>query len=151
MTVEEVIVSGETIKIDYTIPFEGYLEVYILNMKGKRLGTAAFIKPKGRHVARLSRKSLRPGEQYIWLMVYKGGEYTGSFQNGDPPPPKVESTAGAGGPESPEDDYDPWNYDPNDWEGVDDVPPESDWDKPEDDLANPTNTTGNDDWDDWDW
>ena len=83
-------IEGKSFLVDYELPFEGYVYIYLFNSKQERVGLATWVKKVGYHTARLSRKYLKLGETYTLTLNYKGQMLQAQFQTARPhhPSPK---------------------------------------------------------------
>ncbi len=113
-------VDGKAFIVDYEIPYEGYVYMYLFDSNNDRVGVAAWVKAVGYHTARLSRKNLRLGEMYTLTLNYKGQMLQAQFKNGEEVPEEPAIVE----PENTTNEYDAAGWDPNDfdWEsaGVED-------------------------------
>ncbi|MFW5658594.1 MAG: hypothetical protein ACOCZ8_01310 [Bacteroidota bacterium] len=109
-------VDGKAFVVEYEIPYEGYVYMYLFDSNNNRVGVAAWVKAVGYHTARLSRKNLKLGEMYTLTLNYKGQMLQAQFKNGEEVPEEPEIVE----PENTTDEYDAAGWDPNDfdWEST---------------------------------
>jgi len=79
-SIHEVQVLGGTIFIDFTIPYDGIVELKLLNSDGKRVYHSHFIRNKGNNQIKLQpRLHTEKKETYTYYFQYKGFTRTSSF------------------------------------------------------------------------
>ncbi len=77
----ETLISGNSIKIGYEIPYDGYIEFYLFDKNGERIWYTSYVKEKGNHYLALNRTKMGSDEIYLFDFWYKGKKYSGSFRN----------------------------------------------------------------------
>jgi hypothetical protein len=75
------LISGNTVKIGYKIPYPGYVEFFLFDKTGTRLWYNAYVKDKGDHFLAFKNEKLESGITYNFALRYKGKDYPGSFVN----------------------------------------------------------------------
>lgn len=75
------LISGNTVKIGYQIPYPGYIEFLLLEKGGKMIWYNAYVKDKGEHFLAFKREKLELGVSYNFTIRYKGKDYPGTFLN----------------------------------------------------------------------
>lgn len=75
------LISGNTVKIGYEIPYPGYIEFLLFDKEGKMLWYNAYVKDKGDHFLAFKREKLESGISYTFTLRYKGKDYPGTFVN----------------------------------------------------------------------
>lgn len=81
LNLKSTLISGNTIKIGYEIPYPGYIEFLLYNGDGKMLWYNAYVKDKGDHFLAFKREKLELGTSYQFTIRYKGKDYPGTFIN----------------------------------------------------------------------
>jgi hypothetical protein len=71
--------DAEFVRIQYTVPYEGYVEVRLFGPDDRLVGRKHYVVNVGEHEALIHRSRLQPGQQYTFTIIYKGREYPGSF------------------------------------------------------------------------
>ena len=75
------LISGNSIKLGYEIPYPGYIEFHLFNPDGEKIWQSFGVKPKGEHYQALRRDKMEPGATYTFEFRYKGKPYPGKFTN----------------------------------------------------------------------
>lgn len=81
MSISPPMVSGEYVKIPYTIPYDGYIIFDLFSPEGEKIWNATAVRLKGTYVQSIKRTPLKPGSQYNFEFWYKGKKYSGKFTN----------------------------------------------------------------------
>jgi hypothetical protein len=81
MSIAPPIISGEYVKIPYSIPYDGYIIFDLYSLEGEKLWNATCVRLKGNYVQSVKRTPLKPGTQYNFDFWYKGKKYSGKFTN----------------------------------------------------------------------
>lgn len=76
---EDPLISGETVKIGYKIPYPGYIEFHLFDNTGEKIWVTAAVREKGEHYQALNKGKLAAGQTYAFDIWYKGKKYSGSF------------------------------------------------------------------------
>ncbi|MCE3007942.1 MAG: hypothetical protein LW884_06305 [Bacteroidetes bacterium] len=63
--------AGKQARIDYTIPYDGLVEIRLYNERQKILWQAQFVQASGENTIPFHTKSLKPGT-YRVVLIYKG-------------------------------------------------------------------------------
>lgn len=73
-------VTPNAILIKYDITYAGFVELHLFDQQGEKVWIKGNVVDKvGEHVFPISRKPLKAGQRYSYILKYKGREYTGSF------------------------------------------------------------------------
>ncbi len=75
------LISGNSIKLGYVIPYPGYIEFHLFNSEGEKIWQNFGVKDKGEHYQALRRDKMDPGATYTYQFWYKGKPYPGKFTN----------------------------------------------------------------------
>lgn len=81
LNLKSTLVSGNTVKIGFEIPYPGYIEFFLFDNTGKRLWYNAYVKDKGEQYLAFKREKLQSGAAYQFTLRYKGKDYPGTFVN----------------------------------------------------------------------
>lgn len=79
LNLKDPLISGETIKIGYQIPYPGYIEFHLFDASGEKIWINSFVQEKGEHYQALKRSKMESGQTYTFDIWYKGKKYQGSF------------------------------------------------------------------------
>lgn len=79
--IQQELTSGNSIKIGYQIPYDGYIEFDLFNPEGERIWYTAYVREKGDHYQALRKDKLEANETYTYDFRYKGKTYSGKFTN----------------------------------------------------------------------
>jgi len=77
----QVLTEDSLIRITYTIPYSGYVELQLMTANGDPLALTTFVQEPGEHEATLHRGRLVMGQTYRYRLTYKGRTYGGKFVN----------------------------------------------------------------------
>lgn len=72
-------VSGNSVKLPYEIPYPGYIEFYLFDSDKKKIWEDFGVKAKGEHAQALRLDKLEKGKVYHYEFWYKGKPYPGKF------------------------------------------------------------------------
>lgn len=75
------LVSGNSIKIGYKIPYDGYIEFDLFDPSGERVWYTSYVREKGEYFLALRRDKLESNAVYSFNFWYKGKKYPGTFNN----------------------------------------------------------------------
>lgn len=75
------LISGNSIKLGYEIPYPGYIEFHLFDPDGNKIWQNFGVKEKGEHVQALRRDKMDAGATYSFEFWYKGERYPGKFTN----------------------------------------------------------------------
>lgn len=73
------LVSGNSIKLGYEIPYAGYIEFHLFDAAGTKIWVDYGVREKGEHVQALRVDKLTAGQSYKYEFWYKGKPYPGKF------------------------------------------------------------------------
>lgn len=79
LSLQPPLISGESIKIGYKIPYPGYIEFFLYDSKGEQIWLNTYVRERGEHVQAINRTKLEKGGDYTFAIWYKGKKYTGKF------------------------------------------------------------------------
>lgn len=79
LSLKDPLISGESVKIGYKIPYPGYIEFFLYNPQGEQIWLNTNVKERGEHVQAINRTKLEKGGNYTFAIWYKGKKYTGKF------------------------------------------------------------------------
>lgn len=75
------LVSGNSVKIGYKIPYDGYIEFDLYDPEGERIWYTSYVREKGEYFLALRKDKLESGATYTFDFWYKGQKYPGTFSN----------------------------------------------------------------------
>jgi hypothetical protein len=75
------LVSGNSVKLGYEIPYPGYIEFHLFKADGEKIWQNFGVREKGEHYQAVRRDKLNSGETYHYEFWYKGKPYKGKFSN----------------------------------------------------------------------
>lgn len=75
------LISGNSVKIPYSIPYPGYIEFHLFDPEGTKIWIGTGVREKGDHVQAIRRDKLNDGATYSFDIYYKGKKYSGKFIN----------------------------------------------------------------------
>lgn len=75
------LVSGNSIKLGYDIPYPGYIEFHLFTADGTKIWQNFGVREKGEHYQAVRRDKLDEGATYLYEFWYKGKPYKGKFTN----------------------------------------------------------------------
>ena len=75
------LVSGNTVKLGYEIPYPGYIEFHLFGPDGTKIWQNFGVRDKGEHYQAIKRSPLEAGATYTYEFWYKGKPYSGTFTN----------------------------------------------------------------------
>ena len=73
------LVSGNSVKLGYEIPYPGYIEFYLFMDNGEKIWQNFGVKDKGEHYQAIRLDKLESGNTYLYEFWYKGKPYKGRF------------------------------------------------------------------------
>lgn len=73
------LVSGNSVKLGYQIPYDGYIEFHLFDASGAKIWVDYGVQEKGDHYQALRKDKLKEGETYNYQFWYKGKPYEGKF------------------------------------------------------------------------
>ena len=73
------IVSGNSVKLGYEIPYAGYIEFHLFDAAGVKIWVDYGVREKGEHYQALRKDKLLEGKIYNYQFWYKGKPYEGKF------------------------------------------------------------------------
>ncbi|MBP6721981.1 MAG: hypothetical protein KA239_06655 [Bacteroidia bacterium] len=73
------LVSGNSVKLGYEIPYAGYIEFHLFDATGTQIWVDYGVRDKGEHVQALRADKLTAGQVYNYEFWYKGKPYPGKF------------------------------------------------------------------------
>lgn len=76
---DQPLVSGNSVKLGYEIPYPGYIEFHLYDAAGTKVWVDYGVREKGKHVQALNRTKLQGGQTYSYQFWYKGKPYEGKF------------------------------------------------------------------------
>ena len=79
LSLKDPLISGESVKISYQIPYPGYIEFFLYNPQGEQVWLNTLVREKGEHIQALNRSKLDKGGIYTFDIWYKGKKYSGKF------------------------------------------------------------------------
>lgn len=72
--------SGKFVEISYNINYAGFVEIHLFNGEGKKVWIKGqVIEETGDHKFRVPTKPLKSGQNYSFILMYKGKEHPGTF------------------------------------------------------------------------
>lgn len=76
--------NSKSVKIDYSIPYPGYVEFSLFKGEdtSKKIWYKAQVRQKGEHSLNISRSALKAGVDYVFKFGYKGKMIQGNFNVG---------------------------------------------------------------------
>lgn len=75
------LISGNSVKLGYEIPYPGYIEFHLFGTDGNKIWAAFGVREKGEHYQAIRRDKLESGVTYAYEFWYKGKPYKGKFTN----------------------------------------------------------------------
>lgn len=75
------LVSGNSVKLGYQIPYPGYIEFHLFGPDGTKIWQNFGVQEKGEHYQAIRRDKLEAGATYTYEFWYKGKPYPGKFTN----------------------------------------------------------------------
>ncbi|MCB9231645.1 MAG: hypothetical protein H6581_08280 [Bacteroidia bacterium] len=75
------LVSGNSVKIGYKIPYDGYIEFDLFDPGGEKIWYTSYVREKGEYFLALRKDKLEEGVTYTYNFSYKGKKYPGTFNN----------------------------------------------------------------------
>lgn len=75
------LISGNSVKLGYEIPYPGYIEFHLFGPDGTKIWQNFGVREKGEHAQAIRRDKLEPGATYTFEFRYKGKPYPGKFTN----------------------------------------------------------------------
>lgn len=81
LSIDQILTEGDTVRVLYTVPFDGYVQLDVYNAEDRHLGHTAFVVPQGQHTVRIARARFKDGDSYTLEFTYKGKKYSRSFIN----------------------------------------------------------------------
>lgn len=73
-------VAPNAVLLKYDVTYAGFVELHLFDQQGEKIWIKGDVVDKvGAHIFPISRKPLKKGERYSYILKYKGREYTGSF------------------------------------------------------------------------
>lgn len=72
-------VSGNSVKLEYEIPYAGYIEFHLFDAAGTKIWTDYYVRDRGTHAQALRVDKLTKGQTYKYEFWYKGKPYPGKF------------------------------------------------------------------------
>ncbi|MEM0997803.1 MAG: hypothetical protein AAGN35_12005 [Bacteroidota bacterium] len=73
------LISGNSVKLGYEIPYPGYIEFYLFMADGQKIWQNFGVKEKGEHYQAIRLDKLESGTTYLYEFWYKGKRYKGRF------------------------------------------------------------------------
>ena len=73
------LISGNSVKLGYEIPYPGYIEFYLFLTDGEKVWQNFGVKDKGEHYQAIRLDKLESGTTYLYEFWYKGKPYKGKF------------------------------------------------------------------------
>ena len=76
--------NSKAVKIDYSIPYPGYVEFFLFNQDdpSKKIWYKAQVCQRGEHSLSINRGALKAGVEYLFKFGYKGKVIKGEFNVG---------------------------------------------------------------------
>lgn len=75
------LISGNSVKLGYEIPFPGYIEFHLFAPNGEKVWQNFGVRDKGEHYQAIRKDKLDSGATYTYEFWYKGKPYPGKFTN----------------------------------------------------------------------
>ena len=84
LTVLSTTENSQAVRIDYSIPYPGYVEFSLFNGEDpeKKIWYKAQVRQKGEHSLNIKRGALKAGVNYLFKFGYKGKMVEGQFSVG---------------------------------------------------------------------
>jgi hypothetical protein len=76
---ETPLVSGNSVKLGYEIPYPGYIEFHLFDAAGTQIWVDYGVREKGKNYQALRKDKLTAGQTYNFQFWYKGKPYEGKF------------------------------------------------------------------------
>jgi hypothetical protein len=76
---QEPLLSGNSVKLGYEIPYAGYIEFHLFDAAGTKIWADYGVREKGEHYQALRKDKLQEGQTYSFQFWYKGKPYEGKF------------------------------------------------------------------------
>ena len=73
------LVSGNSVKLGYEIPYAGYIEFHLFDATGAKIWVDYGVREKGENYQALRKDKLTTGQVYVYQFWYKGKPYEGKF------------------------------------------------------------------------
>jgi hypothetical protein len=73
------LLSGNSVKLGYEIPYPGYIEFHLFQEDGERIWQNFGVREKGEHYQAVRLDKLTSGAVYHYEFWYKGKPYKGKF------------------------------------------------------------------------
>ncbi len=79
--IQQSLISGNSVKIGFEIPYDGYIEFDLYDQKGNKVWFTSYVREKGTHYQALRKDKLEENVEYSFDFRYKGETYSGKFLN----------------------------------------------------------------------